>query len=310
MRLFPRSTAFLAIVVGLGLFTCGVYAAEEAPAEGPPLPLHTIEGTGGLVLTPAAYLVNPGADGVTFGKPSLSAQAVWIGGKDMQALAATWTLWGRLELGYAVNRLGLDDFPSDVRLATGLDIDTNDIYLHHFNARYNLIREGEWGKDWMPAVTAGLHYKYNADIYEIDRDLGGVLSTLGYNDNDGVDMTLTASKMVTCMERPVILSAGARASKAAQFGLAGFGDDYLVSFEGSAVMLVTDRLAIGTEVRQKRDQYANLPGLVQGEDTWWDVHAAYILNNNAEVYAVVGDAGDVLNHKDEVFWGAVFKYEF
>lgn len=331
MRVLPRSAVCLVAIVGFAVVAFGVHAQEQEeptegpflpvqldeeyepakpePEEGPPLPLHTIEGTGGLVLTPTAYLVNPGFD-LSLGKPSVSAQAVWVGHKDMQNLAATWTLWERVELGYAVNRLGLDDFPRDVRAATGLDIDTNDVYLHHLNARVNLVREGEWDMSWMPAVTAGVHYKYNADIYEIDRDLGGVLSAVGYNDNDGVDMTLTATKSVACMGRPTIVSAGLRASKAAQFGLTGFGDDYLVSFEGSVVMLVTDQLAIGTEVRQKRDQYADVPGLVEGEDTWWDVHAAYILNNNAEIYAVVGDAGAVLNERDETFWGVVFKYEF
>ena len=36
---------------------------EAAPVEkGPPLPLHTIDGVGGVVITPIAYLVNPGAE--------------------------------------------------------------------------------------------------------------------------------------------------------------------------------------------------------------------------------------------------------
>lgn len=286
--------------------------AAEQPQEGPPLPLHTIEGVGGLVLTPTAYLVNPGPEGTIIGKPSVSTQAVWIGDKDFQVLAATWTLFRRLELGYAVNRLGLDDFDGDVRDATGLDIATDDIYLHHFNARLNLLNEHLCECPWIPSVTVGAHYKYNADIYEIDRDLGGVLTGLGYNDNDGLDFTLTASKTVTCpvTERPVMLTAGARASKAAQYGLVGFTDDYIVTFEGSILMLVTDRLAVGTEYRQKGDDMGKVEDLLEREDDWWDVHAAYVINNNATVYAVAGNAGGVLNHTDENFFGGVLKYEF
>lgn len=325
------------IVAALVLFcSAGVYAAEEG-AEPPPLPLHTIEGVGGLPLTPMAYLVNPGPEDELFGKPALAAHAVWIGDKDLQVLSIVETLYGRIELGYAASRLGLDDFDDDVRRATagttttmvpvdgeegepimepvftstpGVDIGTDDINLHHFNLRVNLLPENACDTDWIPAVTAGAHYKYNDDVHEIDRDTGGVLRSLGYNDNDGVDFTLTATKTLTCLPRPVMVTAGARASKGAQLGYLGFTDDYLVTFEGSVLMLATDRLAVGAEYRQKGDDLDEIPGLINKEDSWWDVHAAYILNPNAEIYATYGNAGHVLNHSDENLWGLVFKYEF
>ncbi|MHC4985272.1 MAG: hypothetical protein ACYTFO_03860, partial [Planctomycetota bacterium] len=41
-----------------------VAADEAAVTKGPPLPLHCIEGYGGGAITPVAYLVNPGAEGV------------------------------------------------------------------------------------------------------------------------------------------------------------------------------------------------------------------------------------------------------
>ncbi|MFO7957804.1 MAG: DUF3034 family protein [Candidatus Brocadiia bacterium] len=308
-----RTLLVLVLVAAMGLtlsLTPIASAAEEEPPKGPPLPLHTIEGVGGLVLTPTAYLVNPGPPGTVVGKPSFSLQYARIGHKDFQAAAATVTLWERLELGYAANRLGLDDFDKDVRTMTGIDIGPNDIYMHNFNARLNLIQEGAWDRPWMPAVTVGAHYKYNDDINDIDRDLGGTLTGLGYNDNDGVDYTLTATKAIYCLPRPVLLSAGARASRGSQLGLVGFTDDYMVTFEGSALMLVTDRLAVGAEYRQKRNDLNDIPGLIGDEDSWWDVHAAYIINNHAELYATVGSAGTVLNHDDELLWGAVFKYEF
>lgn len=52
--------------VGAGLvawsvgFMLAATAAEPAPGDGPPLPVHTIEGGGGAAITPIAYLVNPG----------------------------------------------------------------------------------------------------------------------------------------------------------------------------------------------------------------------------------------------------------
>lgn len=312
--MFRRSCIWVLVcVVGLAAVSQGVMGAPEETEEkeGPPLPLHTIEGTGGAVLTPMAYLVNPGPEGTMFGKPSVSAQAVWIGSKDMQNLAATWTIARRLELGYAINRLGLDDFNNEINEA-GLDVGDHDIYLHHFNAKLLLIEEGMADMSWVPAVSAGVHYKYNEDIDRIDHDLGGLLEDIGLSNNDGFDYTLTATKTVTCpvTGRPVILNAGARASKAAQFGLSGFGDDYHITGEGSIDMLVTDRLVIGGEYRQKESGLDKIDDLVEHEDDWWDIHAAYILNNDTVIYAVGGNAGGVLNHEDENFFGVVLKYEF
>ena len=283
---------------------------EAAAAEGPPLPLHTIEGVGGIVLTPTAYLVNPGPPGTVFGKPAVATQFAMIGGKDLEVASVTWTLYRRLELGYAFSRLGLDDFHHDVRVATGVDIGTHDVFLHNFNARLNVIEENQWDTNWMPAVTIGAHYKYNNDINDMDARLGGALTGLGLDDNDGVDFTLTGTKLITSLPRPVLVSAGLRASRAAQLGFVGFTDDYSLTFEGSALVLVTDNLAVGAEYRQKPDDLGRIPGLIGGEDSWWDVHAAYIINDHMNLYATVGKAGTVLNHGEETLVGLVFKYEF
>ena len=290
----------------------GTLALEEAQAagDGPPLPLHTIEGVGGIVLTPMAYLVNPGPPGTTVGKPAAAVHFAMIGSKDLEAATLTWTFFRRLELGYAANRLGLDDFPSDVQTATGVDIGTDDVFLHHFNARLNIIEENQWDQNWIPAVTFGAHYKYNEDINDIDGRLGGALTGLGLDDDDGLDFTGTASKTVTFLSRPVIVSAGARASRAAQLRFVGFTDEYSLTFEGGAVMLVTDRLGVGAEYRQKPEALGEVPGLLGDEDSWWDVHAAYIINDQATVSATIGDLGTVLNHTDETLLGIVFKYEF
>lgn len=274
------------------------------------MPLHSIGGVGGIVLTPTALLVNPGPPGTVFGKPAFSAAFVDIGEKDFEAVAVTWTLWRRLELGYGFNRLGLGDLPRDIRRATGIDIGTHDVHLHNFNARLNIIQENQWDQTWLPAVTVGAHYKYNDNIDKINRRLGDLLDTIGYNDNDGVDFTLTASKHLTFLPRPVLVSAGARASKGAQLGLLGFTSDYHVTFEGHAVMFVTDRLAVGAEYRQKPDQLGRIPGLIRGEDDWWDVCAAYIINDQMTVKAAVGDFGTIANHRDQIAIGLGVKYEF
>lgn len=182
--------------------------------------------------------------------------------------------------------------------------------MHHFNARLNLLQEGEWDQAWLPAVTVGVHYKYNEDIHDIDRRLGGALKGIGVNDNDGLDFTLTATKPVGVLGRSVLVSAGTRVSRAAQLGLLGFTNNYHLTFEGSALMLLTDKIAVGAEYRQKADDLERIPGVIENEDSWWDVHAAYIINDHMNIYATIGNAGAVLNHTDEPLFGLVFKYEF
>jgi len=284
--------------------------ATAQASEPPPLPFHSIEGVGGVFITPAAYLVNPGPEGAVLGKPALGTELAMIGHKDFEAATLTWTIWRRLELGYALNRLGLDDLPADIRRATGVDIRTHDIFLHHLNARVNIIQENQWEQQWLPALTAGVHYKHNDDVSDIDRRLGGALRGIGMDGDDGLDFTLTASKTLTWPPRPVIVSAGARASKGAQLGFLGFADHYSVTFEGHVVVLVTDKIALGAEYRQKPDELDRIPGLIGPEDDWWDVCAGYIINDHMTIAAGVGNFGTVANHRDQTVLAAAFKYEF
>ncbi len=313
-----RTCKLIGRVMCLGallLVATGTMAAEQetepaAADEGPPLPLHTVEGVGGVFITPFAYLVNPGPAGTVIGKPAVSTHWARIGQKDLETLTLTWTLWRRLELGYGINRLGLADLDHDIRLATGVDIRTNDILLHHFNARLNVIEENNWELGWLPAVTVGAHLKYNEDVEDIDRRLDGVLSDLGLEDDYGVDFTLTATKTLTFLPRPVMVSAGARASKATHIGLFGFTDDYRVTFEGNAAVFLTDRLILAAEYRQKESDLDSIPGLFDHEDPWWTVCACYIINDRMTIGAGYGDFGTVANHKDEQVFAACFKYEF
>ena len=305
-----KRLGLMVAVVGMLVLTAGAFAAESED-EGLPIPLHTIEGVGGRPITPTAYLVNPGPEGEPFGMPAVSAGYVMVGEKDLQNVGITWTLWQRLELGYAVNRLGIDDLDSEIRSSTGLDFRPDRVYLHHFNARLQVIQEEEWDNPCMPAITLGAHGKYNNDIDKINRDLGDALESLAdYQNERGVDFTVTASKTLMAGDWPVIVSLGGRLSKASQFGLLGFGDKYLGSIEGNIATFLTDNLVVGAEYRGKPPVMDRIPDLLAEDDGWWDVHAGYVFSPNSVLYAVAGDAGAVANHTDEMFYGMVFKYDF
>ena len=134
---------------------------SQATAEKPaPLPLHQIEGNGGIFSTLSAYIVNPPRDGEPVGRPSVGFAYVNLGAdKDLEALTITESPFKRLELGYGWDNLSLGDLPLALRNAGLVNYHEDQVQLHNFNARLQLLKEGEFDQNWIPAVTAGVHYK-------------------------------------------------------------------------------------------------------------------------------------------------------
>jgi hypothetical protein len=284
-----------------------VYAA-------PPLPVHTVEGVGGGAITPMAYLVNPEPvrEGSVFGRPTFTMTYVHIDGKNLDAFSLTETLGGRLEFGYAANRLGLGRLPADIRDATAVDIGRSDLWLHHFNLRLLAVPENTClGRLAMPAVTAGVHFKVNDGIRDIDRRLGGALSAIGYERENGVDFTITATRKIPpeVLGRPVILTGGLRLTQAAQLGLLGFGDDYHAKFEGSVGWMPFDWVVLAYEFRQKPDPYGQIPGLIGNEDHWHALDAIFLLSEHTAFTAGYGTFGTSCNTEATGVWWLQLKYE-
>ncbi|MDD5350527.1 MAG: DUF3034 family protein [Chthoniobacteraceae bacterium] len=286
--------------------------AEKAP----PLPLHTIEGVGGIVITPVAYLVNPGPAGTVFGLPAASATYVKANTKNVESAVLTETLFGRLELGYAASRFGVGNLVDDVKDATTVNI-PDSVVVHNFNARFLALPENSFDLP-VPAVTIGASYKYNDGIEDIDNRLGGALGNIGYKSNDGVDFTLTATKAFpNVFGRPLIVTGGLRFSEAEQLGYLGFGDKYRATFEGNVVYLVTDWLGLAAEFRGKANAYQPIANprkdggyLVGREDNWWTIGAAFIVNPHTTVTVGWGHFGELLNTTEDKGLAVQAKYEF
>lgn len=307
--LMAQGGALLGVL--LGVLSWQVAIAQEAEQSAPPLPLHSVEGTGGHFATHSAYLVNPASPGKVLGLPSIGGKHVHLGnGRHLEDLTVTETLWDRLELGYGWNHFDMGDLPQDIERATGIQIGDHSVDLHHFNARVSLWKDGDFDQAWLPALTVGTHYKYNETIEDVDDDLMGTLTGIGIEDNDGFDFTLSASKMITALPRPMILSATLRSTEAAHIGLLGFTGDRELVVEGAVCVLATNRLFFAAEYRQKPNEYAAVPGLVGSEDDWWTICAGYIVNDHLTVAGGYAHFGEVLNHDANSSWGVALKYEF
>lgn len=296
-------------VLWLMVALCGIIKA------GPPLPLHNIEGNSGVFLTSTAYLANPPEEGQTFGKPSFSTSAVFGGHKDLQSFAVTENVLGKFELGYAYERFGLGDWGDDVKTYANARIKDNHLGLHNFNLRAMVVEEGSLNCSWIPAITIGAHFKWSEGHTKLNKNLGGLLDTLGSDHNQGFEFTVVGSKTITDLSpRPIIISAGLRNGDAIHTGIYGFAGERETTFEGSIIAFLTDKLALAAEYRQKPDfmQEFSAGGkeLVKAENDWWSLYLAYVINDNMTISGGYANLGSLANHKEDNTWGLQLKYEF
>ncbi|MCE5269577.1 MAG: DUF3034 family protein [Planctomycetaceae bacterium] len=296
------------------IITASIARAEEpVDDKKPPLPFHTIEGVGGGAITPMAYLVNPAGEDDIFGKPAVAASYVGLGSKNLDALTITENLWGRVEVGFAADRLGLGTLPTAIQQATAIDIERSDVWLYHFNVRGLVVKENADDNPWVPAVTAGADFKTNEGIRDINTKLGGALNNLGYARENGVDFTLTATKTLpkAFFGKPLIASAGLRESEAADLGFLGFTNDYHPSFEGNLAILPFDKWLFAYEFRQHSNPFGSeIPGLIGAENSWNAFDAAYIMSKHATLVAGYGIFGNLANTEANSAWWLQLKYEF
>jgi len=285
-------------------------AKSEKP---PPLPLHQIEGNGGIFSTLSAYIVNPPRNGEPVGRPAVGFSYVDLGhGQDLEALTLTESPLSRLELGYGYENFNLGNLPLDVYKATSgaLYLSETSVELHNFNARLQILKEGEFDQKWIPALTFGVHYKYNDSYDAIDNELHGTLKAIGVSENQSVDFTLYASKLFTQLPRPVLVELGGRATEGVWNGLLGFTDSYQFLFEGNVVVFVTDSFALAAEYREQNRDYTAIPGLIGKASDWWTIDAAYVVNSHLTLAVGYGHFGTVLNNDANDVWGITTKWEF
>jgi hypothetical protein len=290
-------------------------AATQPQGKGPPLPFHTLEGVGGALAVPMAYVVNPGPPGTIVGTPAVSTTFIGMGTKNIWAVAVTETLFRRIELGYAMDRFDTGDLPLVVKKVTGgvLNDTHHNVILHNFNARAIVVEENTpFLGIPMPAVAAGVQVKYNGTIQDLNEEVAGGLGNAGLDKANGVDYVLTASKMFPKLMfgRPLILTAGMRNSSASNFGFTGFADHCATTFEGDAVALVTDWLAVGYEFRQRSNPYDVIPEVLGDEGNFHAIRVGFILSPRLSVAAAWAFLGPVGNAMVDCAWGIQLKYEF
>ena len=182
----------------------------------------------------------------------------------------------RIELSYARQNFDTQDVGAALGIGQGYMLN-QDV----FGAKVRLFGDVVYGNTMVPQVSVGAQYKRSLD--------GAVASAVGAAHDEGVDVTLSATKLL--LSHSVLVNTTARLTKANQNGLLGFGsvldDSYAVQFEGAVAYQFSRRFVMGTEFRTKPDN------LGLGEGDWFDVFAAYAPSDNLTVTAAYADLGSI-----------------
>ena len=238
----------------------GVAAAVQAG-----VPLNGLQGNGGVAFNPLAYTAGQNKDpqqkdAPVLSKPQFGAWYVNLGDVDVDwtALGVAETLFGRLELSYGY----------EVVAPKGENIKKQDI-----GAKINLIPENLGGYAFVPAVSVGGLFKTTDNVAT-------------NVDDSGVDGYVVATKLITQLPRPVLVSAGLLSSQEQVTGVFGYNDDRDLTFFGNVDVLPLSNVAVGFEYKQGSsfDTFKNAD--------YWDAHAAWFANPNLTLVAAYVNAGD------------------
>ena len=191
-------------------------------------------------------------------------------------------LWDRVELSYARQTFDTGATGAALGIGQGFTFEQEVV-----GAKVRLIGNAVYDQDsWLPQVAVGGFYKAAKHDW--------LLSALGAEDDNGLEAYVTATKLF--LDQSLLVTTTLRYTDANQNGLLGFGgtNDYTIQPEASVGYMLSKKLIIGGEYRAKPDNLA-----FAKEDDWFDVFAAYALNDNLTLTAAYADLGSIATFDDQ-----------
>ncbi|MGC8119677.1 DUF3034 family protein [Marinobacter sp. VGCF2001] len=250
----------------------------------------TIEGSAGGGLVPWALLSGYASDQEWGGTVNLSQARVDDYTLDVQAASVNWQ--NRVEVSVARQTLDLDTL--GFILEDGFGLTEDELKQTILGLKVRLLGDAlyrPWGQ-W----SLGLQYKRQQDFV--------VPETIGARDDEGIDVYLSASKLLfaRALGHNLLINGTLRATRANQGGLLGFGGDrnngYELMAEVAAGVFLNRQWLVGAEYRRMPDNLA----FAEQQD-WWDLYAAWIPDRRLTVTAAWVHLGDVatLSNQDGIY---------
>lgn len=230
------------------------------------VPLNNLEGAGGVAFNPLAYPAGQNKDSAAsnawqdvFSKPQFGVWYTYLPDVkvDWTAIGAAETLFNRLEVSYGYELIAPDG---------------KNIRKSNIGAKLLLIPENIAGQNYIPAVSVGSIWKYTTPVAT------GI-------DGNAFDFYAVATKLITQLPLPVLLSAGVLSTKGRTTGVFGYDDDRDTTFFGNVDIIPLSSVAVGLEYKQGAsfDDFKNAD--------YWDAHLAWFANKNLTLVGAYVNAG-------------------
>jgi hypothetical protein len=264
--------------VALVVFSLLVSGVAHAGA-----PFNNLEGVGGVAYNPLAYLGGSKAsdpDKADLDKTGFGAITKYIGKPQF----ANWYV-NLSDVGVNWYSIGVSDTIADrLEVSYGFqNINQKDAKSHNKNnigAKLLVVPENLNGLQFVPAISIGGIYK------NTDNVLGGKTR------HDGWDGYVVASKTITQLPLPVIVSGGVLLTNSYVTGVFGYDKQSKATGFANIDVVLPGNLVAGYEYKQGPD-FNNFKNA-----DYWDIHIAWLANKDLSLIAAYTYAGDHKSTKE------------
>jgi len=263
-------------------FVAGVFVLAASSSAFAGAPFVNLEGTGGIAFNPVAYPADSEGEDThakvgdtnIIGEPRVGAWYVSLGDKNALGNGIDWTnfgladtLFGRLEVSYGYQNLNIGESSVD------------SIHKNNVGAKFLVLKENSFDTNFVPAIAVGTQYKQTSF---------DPVSVLGVSTakKHGEDYYVVATKLITQLPRPVLISGGVREEQGYGTGALGFDHDYKATGFANVDVVAHDKVIVGAEYKQGA-QFSSFKNA-----DYWNYHVAFLANKNLSFILAYVDSGD------------------
>jgi hypothetical protein len=230
------------------------------------VPFINLEGVGGVAFNPIAYPATDGKDGLKLGPVEIAKPRVGTWYVNLTAAKIDWTTVG---IATAIN--------NRVELSAGYESiaiqGAYNVHKTNFGGKVLALPENSFDTKFVPAISVGALWKSTS------------LPVSGDTKKSGVDVYLVATKLITQLPVPALVSAGVLSTQAQVDGIIGFNSKRKLVAFGNLDVIPVGWLALGAEVKQGPDYGAYRDAM------YYNLHAGYLANSNLTLALAYTHAG-------------------
>ncbi|MBR6059079.1 MAG: DUF3034 family protein [Victivallales bacterium] len=230
------------------------------------VPLNSLDGAGGIAFNPLAYTAGkPIEDNGWISKPQFGAWYVKLADSHIawSSYSLSLSLANRVEVSYAYNLVNASDYGD------------NNIEANSLGIKVRLLDENAFDSAWVPAIAIGAVYRHTDTN---TTDLFGL-------DHSGAEYYIVASKLITQLPLPVLVSGGLHRSDEVVYGVVGH-NHYGTGVFANIDVLPAENVAIGVEYRQGID----VGDGIENAD-YWEGHVAWFVTKQLTLVGAYVNTG-------------------